>query len=1052
MAASSIWYKLFVDKIISTLLILMLGIGGIFAFNSMVKENNPDLAIPTALISIEWPGAAAQQVEKEITKPLEDILNGMNGIKKLDSGSQFSFSLVAVEFAATLSIPEAMNQLRAKVDEAAAKFPSQAKRPKVEQLSINDTPVIEYMLYGDLDDYSLSQAVKKIAKKLENHPQVRKVEKIGYRETSVHVRLLPDRLRSLNISPLYVQNRIQQANRDMSWGEYDSGESVSELYYSGRFESIDSLKSLPIIRSADNRLIKLEEIALVYKGLDRAKTETYFSAASADYTKAISIGIKKNVGVDTVALVEDVKQMMVDMSNESFWPHGLKYASTSDESELIMESFSDIFNNIWQAMLAVFLVLLVLLTWREALIAGIAIPLTFIGTLFILWMTGSTLNTMVIIGMVLALGLLVDVFILVMEGMHEHIYVKKMPFSQAAYATVKTYAAPAFTGQLTTILAMSPMLFIGGTDGKFIRLLPLTGILCLIISYIVAFVIAIPLSQLLLKAKQEQAISKMDSYAQKISQKVSNWLLSAILVSKKRAMLLVAITGLVWLGSSFLFSTLPSLLYPKDDGRNLAITIRLSPDATLDQSREVAVLAGDYLKQQYIFENVTMYVGKRSPLAASSLKEQIAQNTSYNLIGFSALFVPKAEREKLAFEYVEELRNGLETTLAEVAGISITIKEETGGSSNDEPLQIVLTGDDPYKLAQYAVDVEQLIKQVPGVVDVRNNLGYFKSQWSLTADSEALNFHDITEADFAAQLRLATEADEVGKFKMSGIEDDLKIRLSTYWESRGDDIGGAKSFSELSLLGIFNAQSESVLLENLVEIEAVSIPSVYIHKGGKRAITVMGKVNGITVGEVIEQIDLDMQTMQAAWPANYSYTYGGEAESAGETYSSAGVALIFALILVFAVLTLSLGSFAQATVVLTTIPLALIGTFVGFWLLSLPFSFPAMIGLISLIGIVVNNAIVMLDTMNNHLSNGMSVKKAAAQGAAERLRPIFGTTITTLVGLIPLALSNAMWFPLCMAIIFGLLASTIIAIVVIPAMYILVTKMPAERSMSLQSS
>lgn len=178
MAISTLSYKLFIDKVISTLLILILSLGGVFAFNSMVRENNPDLAIPSALITIEWPGAAAQQIEKEVTKPLEDILNGMNGLKKLNSGSQFSFSIVAVEFSANIAIPEAMNQLRAKVDEATAKFPSEVKRPKIEQVSINDTPVIEYMLFGELDDYSLSRAVKAITKALENHPQIRKVDKV----------------------------------------------------------------------------------------------------------------------------------------------------------------------------------------------------------------------------------------------------------------------------------------------------------------------------------------------------------------------------------------------------------------------------------------------------------------------------------------------------------------------------------------------------------------------------------------------------------------------------------------------------------------------------------------------------------------------------------------------------------------------------------------------------------------------------------------------------------------------------------------------------------
>lgn len=723
----------------------------------------------------------------------------------------------------------------------------------------------------------------------------------------------------MNISPLLVQNRLQQANKDMSWGEFDDGNSVTELYYSGRFDSIEMLKALPIARTSDNRVIKLEEVALVYKGLDKAKTETYFSEKGSEYQKGISIGIKKASGADTIALVEDVKTMMAEMKSQSFWPHGLKYSTVADESELINDSFNEIFSNIWQAMVAVFLVLMVLLTWREAIIAGLAIPLTFLGVILVLWMMGSTLNSMVIIGMVLALGLLVDVFILVMEGMHEHIYVKKMSFADAAVATVKTYAIPAFTGQLTTILAMSPMLAIGGTDGKFIRLLPLTGVLCLVISYLVAFVIAIPLSQLLLKAEKHNQISKMDQLAKQISSSVKNWLQGVLLVSKVRIWTLIVSVVMIWLGSSYLFSQLPSLLYPKDDGRNMAITIRLAPNATLEQSREVAEIAGDYLNKQPFFDNVTMYVGKRSPIAVGSLNEQTVRNTSYNLVGFSLLFSRKEERERMAYEYIDDLRVGLETKLENVPGITLTFKAETGGSSTDDPLQIVIKGDNLYELKAHAREVEKALSGIHGVMDVRNNLGHFRSQSRIKADAEALIFHGISEDDFAAQLRIASEADEIGKFKMGGTHDDLDIRLSTYWDSRPDEIGGSKSYSEIELLGIFNARNESVPLGNLIDYEVVNIPSVYIHKRGKRSITVMAKLEGITVGEVITQIDPELKKMNKSWGKGYSYYFSGEAESAGETYSSAGIALVFALILVFAVLTLSLGTFSQAIVVLSTI-------------------------------------------------------------------------------------------------------------------------------------
>ena len=239
MNSTSLSYKLFVDKILATLLLMILTLGGVMAFGSMLRENNPDLAIPQALITVEWPGAAAEQIEKEVTKPLEDVLNGLKGLKKLQSGSQYSFAMLSVEFNSSIAIAEAMQQLRAKVDEGKAEFPQGVKNPLIEQVSVNDSPVIEYMLYGPVDDYALSQVVKKVEKRLEAHSGVKKVEKGGYRETSVHVRMMPDRLRTLGISPLLVKQRIEQANQDMSWGEFDTGQEVMQLYSKNASISIE---------------------------------------------------------------------------------------------------------------------------------------------------------------------------------------------------------------------------------------------------------------------------------------------------------------------------------------------------------------------------------------------------------------------------------------------------------------------------------------------------------------------------------------------------------------------------------------------------------------------------------------------------------------------------------------------------------------------------------------------------------------------------------------------------------------------------------------------
>ncbi|MCO7223352.1 efflux RND transporter permease subunit [Pleionea sp. CnH1-48] len=1040
MQSSGLSNRLFVDTTFAWLLLLMFLLGGAIAYQSMLRENNPDLEIPQALVITEWAGASAEQIEKQITKPLEDKIRSLKGLKKLQSGSQNSFAILAVEFNSSIELTEAMNLLRAKVDEAQADFPQQAKKPKIEQVSVNDTPILEYVLYGEIDDHVLSEVTKTLKREFESLAGIKKVDLGGERESSVHVRLLPDRIKTLGISPLLIQQRIEKANHDMAWGEFDDGSEVWQLYLEGRFNNIEQLKQLPIQRVDENRLIRLHELAHVSIDLDQKKSSTYFSEAGTEFEKGVSFSIVKRPGSDTITTIEKAKALMVTMPEQSFWPQGLEYALTADESEIIHESFNNIVSNILQAMVAVFIILLLLLTWREALIAGIAIPVTFLAVLAVLYMMGYTLNTMVIIGMVLALGLLVDVFILVMEGMHEAIFTRKLSFAKAAMNTVRTFIKPAFAGQLTTILAMAPMMAIGGIDGKFIRLIPVTTVLSLIMSFVIAFLICIPLSRLLLSNKHGAGETVMDKLTATVTGRLKIWLRRYPLKSKGSSMAWVVSAFGVLVLALFAATQLPSELYPKADGRNLGITIELSPSASLEQTEKVAEIAGEYLRQQPYFSNVVRYAGQKSPYSVGSLKEQLLPTDGSHLVGLSALFTPKSERERMAYEYLPDIRQGLEKALAHVPGLTIIFTPQTGGSTSDDPIQIAISGADMHRLSELSREVQQLLASINEVTDVRDNLGYWRPQVRTSARAEALSFYGLSEDELSAQLRLATEADEYGKFKVEGVNDDLPIRISSWWESRAGAVGGPREMSEASLINIITSEGKAIPLTSVMDYQIVQVPTVYTHDKGRRTVIVQAKIGQTTVGQVLAELQPMLDKAKTNWGQGYDYRFGGEAESSAETYGSAGQVFFLAIFMVFAVLALLFNSFKQPIVILLTIPLALIGTFGGFYLLGIAFSFPAMIGLISLVGIVVNNAIVMIETMNSYRQEGMSLVEAASSGAADRLRPIIGTTATTTVGLIPLALSDPMWYPLCMAIILGLIASTITAMVIIPAMYRLLTK------------
>ena len=402
--------------------------------------------------------------------------------------------------------------------------------------------------------------------------------------------------------------------------------------------------------------------------------------------------------------------------------------------------------------------------------------------------------------------------------------------------------------------------------------------------------------------------------------------------------------------------------------------------------------------------------------------------------------MPEDERDKISYEYLDDLRNELQTALNEYPGALLVLNEQQAGQSG-EPIQIEITGSNLSQLREISQQVQMALRQIPGATDVRDSLGALQPDLRLIPKREELSFYGLSEQQLTSQAQYYTRAIDVGDFVVGGDEEDIEIRLSTAWPSRNGRVGGPTRRDELLSVRFFSDNEGEELISASAVVDAVQAeaPLSIARRDGRRTATVLAKNENRTVGEILAQLEPKLQEMKQSWSSGYDYSFGGETEDQAETFGSAGQALALAVFLVFAVLVLQLGSFRQPFIILLAIPFALIGTIGGFYLTGIPFSFSAFIGIIALVGIVVNDAIVMVDTMNSYQEEGMPKRQAAAKGVADRLRPVLTTSITTIIGLIPLALSDPTWMPLCSAIIFGLVAATLIALIVVPCLYLLLT-------------
>ena len=1022
---------------VARLLLSLFLVGGLVGYNSMIKESLPDIDIATAVIETVWPGGDSRTIEQEITNVFERELKNLKGLKTIQSGSFSGQSVIIVEFDTASNSQDAMARLQGKVAEVQGQLPDEAERPTVRQVSVNDRPIFSISLYGEPGLQLISDFADRLKRRIEKIGGVNEVSVSGGLDAVVDVRMIGARLSALGISPTQVKSAIQSANVDVPLGQFDGERLGATFRITGRYRDIAQIRELPV-RRLNDRIVRLGEIAEVRITSDEERSRTFYAANHGEFRRAVSISVTKQPGADAIAVVDEISELIARERSLTTWPVKLEYAVVVDAASDIKADLSSVFVNGLQAMIAVFVVLFISLTWREALVAGLAIPVAFSGAIMALAAMGHSINQLIIVGMVIALGLLVDVFILMMEGMHENIFVRKKSFEAAAVETARTYAVPALSGQLTTILAMSPLLAIAGLLGLFIRPIPTTTIACLVASYIVALLMTISLSRYVLP-KSGEAVSKtyVDRLTSIGSAKLESILRSRFLPTRRRALQWTLGTLAIFLLSGFLFTTLPTELMPKDDGRNLGVLIELEPEASLSAAQHCADAVGDQLNALEYIESVTKHVGEKSPFTASSLADKLSPTRSLNFVGFTTVFVPLGERDKLGYEYLPEIAESLQDAMRSCAGGYLLLTPSLGGASDEAPIQVQLLGEDMEQLRSHADALVELLARTDGAVNPRHNLGLPIMDIQATPNMDALNFYGVNVSDMAQQLRFMTNSETVGQYIRGDGLEDIDIKMGFGWPSRQGQIGGPTGIGETYLMNIATANGESIPLMSLVELSLTQSPLAILHTNGNRAVTVLADTQDLTAEEVLKAIGPTLAQWQSEWPENYTYRLGGEAESGAEVFGSAGVMLMLALLLVYSLLVLQFDSFQQPFIIMSSIPLALTGTFIGFFLLDIPFSFMMMVGIISLIGIVVNDAIVMIETMNAHRDQGLSIADAAARGASERLRPILTTSITTIVGMIPLAFSGAKWFPLSLTLITGLLFATFLALLIVPCLYTL---------------
>ena len=695
-------------------------------------------------------------------------------------------------------------------------------------------------------------------------------------------------------------------------------------------------------------------------------------------------------------------------------------------------------------MALIFILIFLVLGLQKSLIASLSIPIAFLMTFTALSLQGATLNSMVLFALILSLGLMVDNSIIVMEGINEYINKhKKSPF-EASLLSVWNYKWPIISGTLTTVSAFIPMLLVSGIMGEYMAILPKTISATLLSSLFVALIILPTLSHKIIKIRnnkknQEQGVfSHKNNYIKDYFYGLHNYganifirlqkyyakTLREILPHKKLKRLVILTASIIFIiTASFPFIGLMKIeMFPKIDIEYFVVNIKLPVGSVLKKTEKIASKAERIISEIPELDNYVTNIGTSTSLGLTGDRTATGPGTdSSHLASITVNLINKKDRDRKSFEIAESIR----PALSKIQGATVTAEELSAGPPTGAPIEIRIKGEDAKILSLMSQNIEKALQEIQGIINVKNSIQDTTGEFTFTINKQKANYYGLDVTGIAGTLRSAIYGIKASTININGDDIDITVKYNK---------NSINTVNDLEDIILFTYQGENIPLKQVAEVYLKPSVLNINHRNGDKTVTVTGNIEkGTNLQGALKQFDQKLQDIKI--PDGYNITIGGEIEDIEKSFREIFYSMIVAIILISFILILQFNSFKQPLIIIFTLPLAIIGVIIGLTIMRVSFSLPAFIGIVSLAGIVVNDAIILIDKINKNIKIGMNYTDAIVEGGVARMQPIFLTSATTIVGILPLYFANELWQGLSLTIIFGLLFSTILTLFIVPLMY-----------------
>lgn len=1001
---------------------------GFYSLVTIPKESAPEVIVPVGIVTTVLRGGSGEDVEKLVTNKLEQEIANVENIDKVTSSSQEGISMITAQFNASADIDKALQDLKDAVDKAKTELPSDAEDPFVTKVNFSEQPILIVSVSQDLSPAGLTRLGDDLEKELKKIPGVSKVDVSGTRKREVQVVVRKDKLAAYGLSLNQVIGAVQGANASLPIGNI----TVSNVDYPIKFSgSIEEPIEVPdITLTAQNgTLVYLRDIAFVADGLEIPKTFSRVSVGSLPSENALTLTVYKKSGSDITVVGEAVTAKLEELKKSMLV--GASVVTSFDAAEQVTKDLKELTRVGFETVTLVMLVLFLTIGWREAVVAGLSIPLSFVVAFIGLYVSGNTINFISLFSLILAIGILVDSGIVVAEAIHTRIKTHGT-VEGAAIASIKEYAWPLIAGTMTTVAVFAPLFFLSGVTGQFISSIPFTIIFVLVASIFVALGMVPLIATVLTKENTKE--NRFTELQEEWFHKTQDWykgFLREMLHNKKKQdrfirgliiafviSILLPITGL-----------LKVQFFPQDDQDFVFVTLE-KPQGTPLLETDIAVRQVEEIlyEQSYVKSFVTT-VGAGS--AFSNGGSGGGANTK--IANITVLL--KDNRKETSTELVERLRKDL----SPVKDALVKVDQGNNGPPTGAPVLITFKGDNLEELSLLADKGERILKGISGTIDVETSLRDNGTQFELVIDKAKASSYGLSAASVAQVLRASVSGVKATTIKKQGTDIDIMVKtdLNPNFINPEDTIKTTlDSVKQLTI----TTPTGPVLLGSLLTVKVSESRAVIAHKDQKRIATVSSNLSGnATALEVVAAFKKEEKSLEI--PNDVEISYGGENEEVQKTFKEMFLALVAGMAGMLAILVLEFNSFRYSFYLLLTIPLSLIGVLGGLALTGQALSFSSMLGLIALAGVIINHAIILLDSILHRLEkeketgNPASLDTVIVESSAIRLRPIVLTTVTTVVGMIPLAGASALWGPLAFAIMFGLSFAMLLTLVLIPMFF-----------------